>query len=110
MGANEIVDLIFLGGIFATLALPVAVIVIAVLVCLNRKRAASIRMLLQRVDQLKRRNADLEALRGNVSVAVTVDDATIPVAEAVARAEATKDVRREVTPATRRPLHGGRPT
>ena len=61
--ADRIVDLLTLAGVLALVALPVAVIVIGVLVWINRRRARAIKDWAWRHGDLKRRLADVEALR-----------------------------------------------
>lgn len=61
--ADRIVDLLTLAGVLALVALPVAVVVIGVLVWINRRRARAIKDWASRHGDLKRRLADVEALR-----------------------------------------------
>lgn len=61
--ADRIVDLLTLAGVLALVALPVAVLVIGVLVWINRRRARAIKDWASRHGDLKRRLADVEALR-----------------------------------------------
>lgn len=61
--ADRIVDLLTLAGVLALVALPVAVIVIGVLVWINRRRARAIKDWAARHGDLKRRLADVEAIR-----------------------------------------------
>ncbi len=61
--AERIVDLLTLAGVLALVALPVAVLVIGVLVWINRRRARAIKDWAARHGDLKRRLADVEALR-----------------------------------------------
>ena len=61
--ADQIVDLLTLAGVLALVALPVAVLVIGVLVWINRRRARAIKDWAGRHGDLKRRLADVEALR-----------------------------------------------
>lgn len=61
--ADRIVDLLTLAGVLALVALPVAVIVIGALVWINRRRARAIKDWVARHGELKRRLADVEALR-----------------------------------------------
>ena len=61
--ADRIVDLLTLAGVLALVALPVAVVVIGVLVWINRRRARAIKDWAARHGDLKRRLADVEALR-----------------------------------------------
>ena len=61
--ADRIVDLLTLAGVLALVALPVAVLVIGVLVWINRRRARAIKDWAARHGDLKRRLADVEALR-----------------------------------------------
>jgi hypothetical protein len=60
---DRIVDVLTLAGVLALVALPVAVIVIGVLVWINRRRARAIKDWAARHGDLKRRLADVEALR-----------------------------------------------
>jgi hypothetical protein len=55
--------LLTLAGVLALVALPVAVIVIGVLVWINRRRARAVKDWAARHGDLKRRLADVEALR-----------------------------------------------
>ena len=64
--ADRIVDLLTLAGVLALVALPVAVLVIGVLVWINRRRARAIKDWASRHGDLKRRLADVEALRRGV--------------------------------------------
>ncbi len=63
--ADRIVDLLTLAGVLALVALPVAVIVIGVLVWINRRRARAIKDWAARHGDLKRRLADVEAIRSD---------------------------------------------
>lgn len=63
--ADRIVDLLTLAGVLALVALPVAVVVIGVLVWINRRRARAIKDWAARHGELKRRLADVEALRSD---------------------------------------------
>lgn len=73
---DRIVDLLTLAGVLALVALPVAVLVIGALVWINRRRAAAVKDWAWRHGELKRRLADVEALRkGDPAPSVEVEDA-----------------------------------
>lgn len=75
---DRIVDLLTLAGVLALVALPVAVVVIGVLVWINRRRARAIKDWASRHGDLKRRLADVEALRREpVNLAEHPDHAAI---------------------------------
>ena len=60
---DRLVDLLVVAGVLAMVALPVAVLVIGVLVSINRRRSHAVKVWMARHDDLKRRLADVEALR-----------------------------------------------
>lgn len=61
--ADKIVDLITLAGVFAMLALPLAVMCCWTLIGINRRRSRALKEVLAKNVQLSRRLADVEALR-----------------------------------------------
>ena len=60
---DRLVDLLVVAGVLAMVALPVAVLVIGVLVSINRRRSHAVKVWMARHGDLKRRLADVEALR-----------------------------------------------